>query len=404
MRKRTDWFNEARYGLFIHWGAYAKAARGEWIMNRELIPVEEYRRLYAEKFAAEDFDPADWAAKAVHWGMGYAILTARHHDGFALWNSKVNPYNAAQMGPKRDLVSGYVGAFRNAGLKVGLYYSPANWSHPDYPGGYCRDWPVQGDWRDEEARQRFIAYYRAELKELMTEYGKIDYLWFDGCIPGNLEGAETLEMLRVLQPEMIINNRLGEPYDVKVSEQIINPAPQGQDWEACMTLNDNWGFHAGDHNWKKPTDVIHLLLTCAQSDGNLLLNIGPRAEGTIPQESVAILDAVGDWLKQNRSAIAKSERHPFSWNCTARPITAKGNKVFLHFLKDPCGEFCWGELKNNVVNAYWLDNGEPIAFEKSGNRLFLRNLVHALPARTAVLELDGRPATLKPQTTFWIPE
>ena len=404
MSKRSEWFNEARYGLFIHWGAYSKAARGEWIMNRELIPVEEYRRLYAEHFAAEHFDPADWAAKAVRWGMGYAVLTTRHHDGFAQWDSKVNPYNSTQMGPKRDLVAEYVRAFRAAGLKVGLYYSPANWSHPDYPGGYFRDWPGEGDWKDEAARQRFIAYYRAELQELMTGYGKIDYLWFDGCIPGNLEGDETLKMLRELQPGMIINNRLGEPFDVKVSEQTITPAEPGHDWEACMTLNDNWGFHAGDHNWKKPADVINLLLTCAQGDGNLLLNIGPRADGIIPQESVDILDTVGEWLKGARESVVRSERHPFSWNCTARPITAKGNKVFLHFLKDPCGEFCWGDLKNNVVKAYWLDNGESIAFEKIGDRLFLRNLVHVLPARTAVLELDGKPATLQAQTTFWIPE
>lgn len=143
--KKIGWFNRARYGMFIHWGAYSVAGRGEWIMNRELIPAEEYRRLYAQRFTASHYDPADWAAKAKKWGMGYTVLTTRHHDGFALWDSEVNPYNAAKLGPKRDLVAPYVEAVRKAGLKVGLYYSPANWSCPDYPGGYFRDWPDEKD-------------------------------------------------------------------------------------------------------------------------------------------------------------------------------------------------------------------------------------------------------------------
>ncbi|MBP5233141.1 MAG: alpha-L-fucosidase, partial [Planctomycetes bacterium] len=129
----ASWFAAARYGLFIHWGAYSVAGRGEWIMNRELIPADEYRRLYAENFRAEKYDPAAWAALAKRWGMQYAVLTTRHHDGFALWDSQVNPFNAARLGPGRDLVRPYVEAFRAAGLKVVLYYSPANWSHPDYP-------------------------------------------------------------------------------------------------------------------------------------------------------------------------------------------------------------------------------------------------------------------------------
>lgn len=198
MQERFKWFQEARYGLFIHWGAYSQAARGEWVMNRERIPLEEYRNCYVKSFKAEHYDPADWMKKALRWGMKYAVLTTRHHDGFALWDSKLNPFNAVNLGPGRDLVAPYVKAVREAGLKVGLYYSPASWTHPDYPGAYFRDWPGEKDWKSEAHRRRFIEYYRAELKELMTGYGKIDYLWFDGCIPENIDGGETIAMLREL--------------------------------------------------------------------------------------------------------------------------------------------------------------------------------------------------------------
>ncbi len=399
----TKWFNEARYGLFIHWGAYSVAGRGEWLMNRELVPPEEYARKYIANFTAANYDPADWAAKAKRWGMGYMVLTTRHHDGFALWDSKVNPWNAARLGPKRDLVAPYVEAVRAAGLKVGLYYSPANWSHPDYPGAFYRDWPQKQDWKDEASRQRFIAYYRAELRELLTNYGKIDYLWFDGCIPENIDGGETLKMVRELQPGIIVNNRLGEPFDVKNSEQTVNPPKQDIDWEACMTLNSNWGYFAGDQRWKRPVDVIELLMQCAQDAGNLLLNVGPREDGTIPEESVAILDEVGAWLEHNREAFACTQRHQFSWCIPARPVMRRGNIVYLCFLIDPCGEFAWGELKNKAIRAWHVDDGTPVKFRQEGRRLFFEDVGYKYPARIVALEVEGEPEANFAQTSFWIP-
>ncbi len=401
------WFNESRFGMFIHWGAYSVAGRGEWIMNRERIGKEEYTQKYVDNWHAEKYEPAGWAALAKESGMGYMVLTTRHHDGFALWDSKVNAWNAARLGPKRDLVAQYVDAVRKAGLKVGLYYSPAAWSHPDYPGAFFRDWPGEKDWRDEASRQRFIEYYRSEIRELMTGYGRIDYLWFDGCIPENIDGDETLKMVKELQPDILVNTRLGKPFDNKCSEQTIHPAAAGQDWEACMTLNGNWGYHAGDMRWKSPADVIDMLLTCAQSAGNLLLNIGPEADGTVPENSVRILREAGNWIRRHRECIANSERHPFSWNCTARPITAKGNNVYLHFINDPCGSFCWAEVKNKVLSASLLKDGAPVEFRQEDNRLFLENIPSPMPdspASTVVLKLDGKPETLTRQTTFWIPE
>lgn len=404
--ERYDWFDACRYGMFVHWGAYSVAGRGEWIMNRERIPADEYRAQYVDAWQAEAYDPAEWCQLAVDAGMGYIVLTTRHHDGFSLWGSSTSDFNAVEMGPKRDLLVPYVEAARAVGLKVGFYYSPASWTHPDYPGPFFRDWPGENDWVSEEARQRFIAFYREQVRELMTGYGAIDYLWFDGCIPENLDGPETLAMIRELQPGILINNRLGEPFDILCCEQAIKPASAGQAWEACMTLNDNWGYHAGDTHWKDAAAVVEMLLTCAQSGGNLLLNIGPRGDGSVPEETVAILSAAGAWLKRNRDAVTQSERHHFSWNCTARPITTRGNRVYLHFMKDPGGSFCWAELKNRVLSARLLDGGQPVPFRQEGDRLFLDNLPHPMPdpiATTIELELDDIPQAITEQSTFWIP-
>ncbi len=400
------WFNDARYGLFIHWGPYAVAARGEWVRNRERIPQEEYARLYAENFRAERYDPAAWAALAKEAGMGYAVLTTRHHDGFALWPTKTSDFHAGAIGPKRDLVGPYVEAMRAAGLKVGLYYSPADWHHPDYPGPFFRDWPGVKDWASPEARERFIAYYRAQLVELLTNYGKIDYLWFDGCIPYDLKRSEVNEELLRLQPHLLITERNGTPSHVHVSEQAIR-APKDPTvlWEACMTLNENWGWHAGDRRWKDAGEVVRMLGETAAGGGNLLLNVGPRADGTIPEESLRILREAGAWLGRNRDAFTRSERSPFGWNNWGR-VTVRGNHVYLHLRHGVGTELCWAELKTRVRSARWLESGAPIVFEQTPERLFLRGLPMPLPdapAHVIVLKTDGKPEALTAQTTFWIP-
>ena len=401
----THWFNEARYGMFIHWGAYSVGARGEWFANRELIPLEEYTERYVNNFTAENYDPKTWAQLAVDAGMKYAVLTTRHHDGFALWPTKTNDFHAGKLGPKRDLVGEYVSAFRDAGLRVGFYYSPASWYHPDYPGPHFRDWPNEGDWASAEARERFIAFYKAQLIELMSAYGKIDYLWYDGCIPDDLQSREVNEAVLQLQPDILINERNGEPFHVEVCEQSIKPPAEDIAWEACMTLNDNWAYHAGDSNWKNPKNVIRMLCDTARNGGNLLLNIGPMADGTVPAESVKILRTGGEWLRRNGEAIYGSQKCPFSWNNWGM-VTAKDNRVYLNILCGTGTELCYAEIKNKVLSAKFLDTGEAVAFEQTDNRLFLRGLPESLSdpiATTVVLELDGKPEAIRPQTSFWIP-
>ena len=400
---RSDWFTEARFGMFVHWGPFAVGGRGEWVMNRERIPKNEYRELFASRWNAENFDPAAWVALAKEAGMGYVILTARHHDGFALWDTATTDWNSANIGPRRDLVRPFVEAARAAGLRVGLYYSGADWTHPDYPGPFFRDWPETSDWASEEARLRFVAFYREQLRELMTDYGKIDVLWYDGCIPEPFDGAEVNAMVRGLQPDILINERNGEPCDFRNCEQTVNP--KAGPWEACMTLNANWGWHAGDAHWKTSGEVIELLINCASKGGNLLLNVGPLPDGNLPPQSVQILQETGAWLARNREFLPHSERHAFSWNNTCQ-ITVRGSRVYLHFHQQPGNEFCWAELKNRVIAAWFLDGGQPVDFQQDGARLWLRNLPNPLPddpVTTIVLELEGIPEPATLTTNFWIP-
>ncbi len=391
--------------MFVHWGPYAVAGRGEWVMNRERIPFEEYRRKYAENFRAEQYAPAAWATFAAECGMKYVVLTTRHHDGFALWDTDTTEFNAARLGPGRDLVAPFVEAVRSAGLKVGLYFSVADWTHPDYPAAFARDWPVSEDWESDAARKRFIAYYQAQLEELMTRYGTIDILWYDGCIPGPLDGQVANQRVRELQPDILINERNGDPFDFRVSEQSLKDKPGP--WESALTLNDNWGYHATDENWKGPADVVKMLITARSKAGNLLLNVGPRLDGTIPEPSLNILRSAGDWLGRNREFMDTTDRSPFAWNNISL-TTVRGNTVYLHLTKDPRGEYCFAELANKVLSARMVDGGAPVAFEQlDDGRLFLKNLPTPLPdplVTTIALELDGPPKPLTEQKTFWIPE
>ena len=404
MTPAQEWFNEARYGMFVHWGVYAVAGRGEWVRNRERIPQDEYAAKYAASFRAERYDPAEWAALAVEAGMKYVVLTTRHHDGFCLWDTDTTDFNAVKLGPKRDLVRPFAEAMRAAGLKVGFYYSFADWHHPDYPDAYARDWP--DGWRDEASRHRFVAFVRAQLEELMTRYGRVDILWYDGCIPGPTDGAEVNTLVKTLQPDILINERNGPPCDFEVSEQVIRAADPGKMWEATLTLNDNWGYHPGDRHYKSAQDVVRMLLETAAGAGNLLLNVGPRPDGVIPEESAVILRQVGEWLGRNGEFLPNSSRSPFSWNCSGR-LTTRGSTAYVHLFHSPGPEFCLAEIDSRVLSARMLATGEPVAFVQTEDRLFLTGLPVPLPdplVTTIALEFDGPPLALRPQTSFWIPQ
>lgn len=398
---QKNWFSDARFGMFIHWGVYSVAARGEWIVNRERIPKEEYIEKYANNFKAENYNPVEWAELALKSGMKYMVLTTKHHDGFALWDTKTTDFNSMKIGPAKDLVKEYADAARKVGLKVGFYYSPADWYHKDYPSAYLRDWPTE--WEDEEKRKRFVAFYTEQIRELMTNYGKIDLFWYDGCIPAPLDGAVVNEMIKKHQPDIIINDRNGAPFDFKCCEQAIVPVRDGTPWEACMTLNDNWGYHSGDTNYKTPKDVIKLLIKVAKDGGNLLLNIGPKADGRVPSESVDILEKVGEWMKKNGESVYRTEMSPFSWGMSSE-ITVKNSYVYIHIFH-ALSEICVAEIKNKVKKVYELSEKRKLNFLQDENgRLFIRDIpCEKDEITTIVCEVEGVPEAIEEQKSFWIP-
>lgn len=394
-----NWFKEARYGMFIHWGAYAVAARGEWVLNRERIPLEEYKERYVRNFKAEHYDPEKWMKLAKDGGMKYVVLTAKHHDGFCLWDTKTTDFNSVKIGPGIDIVKGYVEAARKANLKVGIYYSPADWNNPDYPSPYARDWIET--WDDEEKRKHFVDYYKAQLTELMTQYGKIDLLWYDGCIPQPLDGKIINPYIKQLQPGIVINNRNGEPCDFICAEGNLRCPTKEKPWEACMTMGDNWGYHRGDKRFKTPEEVIKMLIDVSVADGNLLLNVGPRADGSIPEECSNTIIKVGKWLEKNGEAIYGSDKAPFSWGNSLQ-VAKKGKQVYVFHYKD-VDELCVAEFKTKVKSIKRLSDGAEMRFKQySDGRFVIYDAVIKDMTETYKCELDGKLEPITEKSMYWI--
>ena len=292
--RRMDWWRQARYGMFVHYGLFSTVGRHEWGMVQENWPIEEYEKL-ADNFNPKPGAPREWAKLAKAAGMKYMVMITRHHEGFSLWDSKANPYNSVNYGPHRDLVREFVDACREFGLGIGFYSTCMEWHHPD--SGRCA--------YDNEARKRYTQFLMDINTELLTNYGKIDILWYDVPAPmESWEGWDSLvrnQKLRELQPDIIINDRSRLPEDFGTPEEHVTPGER--DWEACMTFNGlSWGYV--DSEQAKPfsysaQQIIKMINTCAANGGNLLLNIGPTPDGSVPEEAVEPLLKVGEWLKEN---------------------------------------------------------------------------------------------------------
>ncbi len=319
--RRMKWWHEAKFGMFIHWGLYSVIGQHEWAMEEEGIPIPQYEQL-AKHFKPQPNAARAWARLARQAGQKYMVMTTKHHEGFCNFETKLTNYCAPQQGPGRDLVAEYVEAARAEGLRVGFYYSLMDWHHPD--GARCAT--------DDAARQRFVEYTHGLVRELMTNYGKIDILWYDVDWPLNAEQWESKkmnEMVFKLQPEIIVNNRNGLPGDFSTPEQHIQAAQGGRAWETCMTMNESWGYQKADDDWKSPKTIVRNLITCANGGGNYLLNIGPKLDGSIPEESVRILTEVGRWMDKNGATIYQSE----AMRGRATPMasfTRKGNTLYIH--------------------------------------------------------------------------
>jgi alpha-L-fucosidase len=384
-QRRMKWWHDAKFGMFIHFGLYAAHARHEWAMEMEAIPVAEYQKFTAG-FKPAPGSPRKWAQLAKAAGMKYMVLTSKHHEGFCNWDTKLTNYNAMQFGPKRDVIREYVEAARAEGLHVGFYYSLMDWHHPD--GARCQT--------DPAARRRFVDYTHGLIRELMTNYGKIDILWYDVSWPLDAEGWESEKMNKMvfdLQPDIIVNNRNRLPGDFSTPEQTIKAEAGGRAWESCMTLNDSWGFQRADDNWKTPRTVIRNLITCARDGGNYLLNIGPEPDGSIPPESVRILSAVGDWMKTGGTTIYAAEPCQVSRNAYAN-FTRKGNTLYMHVHFWPGTDVSISGLKQKVLSAKILKTGQSANVAQDGFRTHITGLPATAPdapVTTIVLECDGAP-------------
>lgn len=361
-RRRVQWFQKERFGMFIHWGLYSIPARGEWVRSVERLTVEDYQQ-YFDEFDARDYDPRAWARAAKQAGMRYAVLTAKHHDGFCLFDSKYTDYKATNTKAGRDLVREFVDAFRAEGLKVGLYFSLLDWRHPDYPAYGDRHHPM----RDNEAFKgkkhdfdNYLKYMHAQIEELVTGYGKIDLMWFDfsydDLMGEKWQATKLVEMVRRHQPDIVLDNRLeasGEgfgslvtkeptPYsgDFVSPEQIIPPhgimTERGEPavWESCVTMNNNWGFHGNDNFFKPASMLIRKLVECVSKGGNMLLNVGPNARGEIPPQSLKILKEIGEWMHLNGDSIYGCGTAPVDKPDFGR-VTKKGNKLYFHIFDAP---------------------------------------------------------------------
>ncbi|MBN2138200.1 MAG: alpha-L-fucosidase [Sedimentisphaerales bacterium] len=427
--QRMAWWREARFGMFIHWGLYAVPAGewngkkiggiGEWIMNNARIPVAEYEKL-AGRFNPVKFDADQWVSIARNAGMKYIVITSKHHDGFCLWDSKVSEYDIMDASPfKRDILGELAEACRKQGIKLCFYHSIMDWHHGDAQAPFYPNYNDGGKSNPNFSRYA-ETYMKPQLKELVANYGPVGVLWFDGeWIKDWTEpqGKALYDYVRGLQSDIIINNRVGkgrkgmeglskgdQDYagDFGTPEQQI-PAKglPGVDWESCMTMNDTWGFRADDHNWKSPKDLLQKLADIASKGGNFLLNVGPTAEGLIPEASVERLAAIGAWMNVNGESITGTTASPLgkvSWGrCTARP-----GKLYLHVFDWPADRrLNVSGLRNEVKKAYLLADKQrkdlPVGREGEGN-VFIRLPGRAVdPFNTVVvLEIVGEPDVLPP--------
>ncbi|MEA3403089.1 MAG: alpha-L-fucosidase [Armatimonadota bacterium] len=381
-----QWWLDAKFGMFIHWGAYSQLARGEWVMNRERWPIPEYEEV-ARAWSPDAYDPREWVAMARSAGMKYLVCTTKHHDGFCLFGSEHNDYNTVET-IGRDLIGELAEACHEADMPLGFYYSLKDWHHPDYEAGHHGD---------EEGHERFLEYTRGLVRELCSSYGRLDIMWYDGGGLYDGEGWRADEMnamVRELQPGIVINDRSRVPEDFDTPEQHVRASAPDRAWETCMTMNGSWGWHAGDDQWKSTKDLIATLVRTASLGGNLLLNVGPRGDGSFPEEAVLRLDGIGDWMDANGESIYGTRRAPFQWGCFGMP-TVKGNTLYLHVSKWVGQELTVGMVKSPVRSASLLATGEELSFQQREDRLLIRDLPPRAftDARDTVimLELEGEP-------------
>jgi alpha-L-fucosidase len=393
---RMEWFHEARFGIFIHWGVYSVPARGEWYMNNAKVPVATYKA-YAKDFTADKYDPQAWAQLFSDAGAKYMVITAKHHDGFTMYDSKFSDWNVVKATPAaRDLLQPLADAVRAKGIKFGLYYSQSqDWVNL---GGGTGNKPA---WDDEQKKGDFDTYFKTisqpQVHEILEKYHP-SYLFFDTEYSMTPERAKPFFDLVTNYPGLIMNNRLGGGVlgDTATPEQRIATDPLGRGFEVCMTINNSWGYNAGDTRFKSAQQLIHNLSDISSKGGNYLLNIGPTSEGIIPQPEVDCLKAIGKWLKINGEAIYATEAGPYVDGLPWGRVTQKaqpngGMTLYLHVWNWPAdGKILLPGVKQSARSGRLLANGAAVttAMTDAGLVVTLPGSAPDPDASVAALEFD----------------
>lgn len=387
--KKTDWFTTARFGLFLHWGLYSIAGRGEWTYAQDRWEKGVYEKLM-ERFNPRGYDPAEWARMAREAGMKYAVLTTRHHDGFCLFDSHYTEYKMTNTPYGKDVVRMFVDAFRKEGLRIGFYHSLPDWTHPGFADRESPEFIQRGELHTPSAEEHkaFQDLLYHHLEQLMTEYGTIDLLFLDYTSRWKAEEdyfdrERLMEMIYRCQPEILVDDRLAyfkdnvRDFDYYTPEICVPNQPQvvkGREvpWETCATMNDHWGFCRTDSNYKSWETLTAGLIGCVSKNGNLLLNVGPDENGCFPEEAKRRLRELGEWFSSAGEAVtgcgASEYRPPFG--CV---YTQKGKTVYCYFLIPPMGDVILPQLKGKIDSIVLLRSGESVPMIDNWGFELLRN-------------------------------
>jgi len=413
--QRMKWWTDARFGMFIHWGLYAMPARHEWVKNRERMTNEQYQK-YFDMFNPDLYNPKEWAKMAREAGMKYVVLTAKHHEGFCLFDSKFTDYKSTNTPIKKDLIKEFVEAFRAEGLKVGFYYSLIDWHHPDYTIDSRHPQRQELDAEYEKLNKgkdmnKYREYMKNQVRELLTNYGEISIIWFDFSFPGkngkgraDWDSENLLKLARSLQPGIIVDDRL-DLRDVEGGWDFTTPEQYKVDkwpevngkrvpWETCQTFSGSWGYYRDETTWKSPAQLIELLVESVSKGGNLLLNVGPTARGTFDNRAQERLDAMGEWMKVNSRSVYGCTEAPAGLTAPANtvftynPVT---NRLYVHLLAYPLGRLTLKNMADKVKYVQFLHDASEIAMsaprEGGQNDLSLTLPVLKPPVEIPVLEV-----------------
>ena len=408
-----DWFTHDRFGLFIHWGLYTLPARHEWVKSRERIHDEDYQK-YFDHFEPDLYDPRVWADAASSAGMKYFVITTKHHEGFCLWDSALTDYKATNTPIRRDLLTPMVQAFRERDLKVGFYHSLIDWHHPDYSVDMMHPMRDDAAFRAKAASQdirRYADYLHGQTRELLTQFGQIDLMWFDFSyskrmydgLPGkgkeDWQAEKLLGMVRELQPHILVNDRLEIGGDIATPEEYqptgwLTVNDQRVRWEACQTFNDSWGYYRAEREWRSADELIRTLIDTVSKGGNLLLNVGPNGRGEFDPRALDRLRAIGQWMHLHSRAIYGCTQSTFTPPSDCR-YTQNGNRLYLHLFAYPYKHVHLPGLADRVEYAQLLHDASEIPMRLIPPDQQAENTtMSGLPAGTLTLELPLQPPSV----------